>query len=488
MADLDSYERRVLSVSNNLVDEVLALRMRPFRDGVHAFGRMVRDLARSLGKEAQLTISGEDTLVDRDILASIEGPLNHMLRNAVDHGMETPDRAARRRQAGGRRHPARGAPPQRHAVDRHQRRRPRRRPRTDPPGGGQAQAGQRADGGGDVAGRTARIPVPARVQPEGNRQRDFRPRRRPRHRAAGDPRAERQRAHRVRAGPGLPHLDHAAADPVDRARAGGRRAGRGLRDPDRQGRARAEAAAGRAAHARKQAVLRLRRRAPRPGVGRAGARTGPDGAARRRTAGGGDRRRPAPLRAGGRRHPRRAKPGGAADRSGVRQDARHRLGRPARRRRAGADPRRRRPAAVDRQAAARRRAAPAGAGRRAGTAQGQAHAGGRRFAHRARDGAQAAARARLPGRHRHRRHRRLERGAQRRLRPGHHRRRHAAHGRHRTGRPDPQGHPPAQAAGDDRVVQGPAGRPRARHDRRRRLLPDQGQLPRRDPARRRAST
>jgi two-component system sensor histidine kinase and response regulator WspE len=97
MADLDSYERRVLSVSNNLIDEVLALRMRPFREGVHAFARMVRDLARSLGKEAQLTITGEDTLVDRDILANIEGPLNHMLRNAVDHGLE---RADERRAAG----------------------------------------------------------------------------------------------------------------------------------------------------------------------------------------------------------------------------------------------------------------------------------------------------------------------------------------------------------------------------------------------------
>ncbi|MES2758720.1 MAG: hybrid sensor histidine kinase/response regulator [Pseudomonadota bacterium] len=94
MADLDGYERRVLSVSNSLIDEVLALRMRPFRDGVHAFARMVRDLARSLGKDAQLTISGEDTPVDRDILASIEGPLNHMLRNAVDHGMESADERA----------------------------------------------------------------------------------------------------------------------------------------------------------------------------------------------------------------------------------------------------------------------------------------------------------------------------------------------------------------------------------------------------------
>ena len=89
MADMESYERRLLTVSKNMVDEVLALRMRPFRDGVQAFPRMVRDLARSLGKDAQLAILGEDTLVDRDILARIEGPLNHMLRNAVDHGLES---------------------------------------------------------------------------------------------------------------------------------------------------------------------------------------------------------------------------------------------------------------------------------------------------------------------------------------------------------------------------------------------------------------
>lgn len=90
IADIESYERRLLAVSQGMVDEVLALRMRPFRDGVHAFPRMVRDLARSLGKEVRLEIDGEDTLVDRDILAKIESPLNHMLRNAIDHGMETP--------------------------------------------------------------------------------------------------------------------------------------------------------------------------------------------------------------------------------------------------------------------------------------------------------------------------------------------------------------------------------------------------------------
>ncbi|MGO4382364.1 hybrid sensor histidine kinase/response regulator [Pseudoduganella sp. RAF53_2] len=91
IADIENYERRLLTVSENMVDEVLAMRMRPFRDGIQHFPRMVRDLARSLGKDVVLVIHGEDTLVDRDILAKIESPLNHILRNSVDHGMETPD-------------------------------------------------------------------------------------------------------------------------------------------------------------------------------------------------------------------------------------------------------------------------------------------------------------------------------------------------------------------------------------------------------------
>lgn len=90
ITDMENFERRLLTGSQNMVDEVLALRMRPFRDGVQHFPRMVRDLARSLGKDVVLQVEGEDTLVDRDILLRIESPLNHMLRNAVDHGMETP--------------------------------------------------------------------------------------------------------------------------------------------------------------------------------------------------------------------------------------------------------------------------------------------------------------------------------------------------------------------------------------------------------------
>ena len=94
LADIEAYERRLMSGSQETLDEVLKLRMRPFRDGVQAFPRMVRDLARSLGKNVRLEIRGEDTLVDRDVLARMESPLNHILRNAVDHGIESPQERA----------------------------------------------------------------------------------------------------------------------------------------------------------------------------------------------------------------------------------------------------------------------------------------------------------------------------------------------------------------------------------------------------------
>ncbi|WP_075795371.1 hybrid sensor histidine kinase/response regulator [Massilia putida] len=88
--DAETYERRALAMSARMADEVLALRMCRFADGVHALPRMVRDLARGLGKDVRVEIAGADTLVDRAVLARMEGPLNQLLRNAVDHGIEPP--------------------------------------------------------------------------------------------------------------------------------------------------------------------------------------------------------------------------------------------------------------------------------------------------------------------------------------------------------------------------------------------------------------
>lgn len=90
MQELDLFDRRSAQLSQRLYLEVLRTRMRPFSDGVRRFPRMVRDLARSLGKEIRFEISGENTQVDRDILERLEAPLAHLLRNAVDHGCETP--------------------------------------------------------------------------------------------------------------------------------------------------------------------------------------------------------------------------------------------------------------------------------------------------------------------------------------------------------------------------------------------------------------
>ena len=91
IVDAETYERRAVSVSARLADEVLALRMCRFGEGVHALPRMVRDLARGLGKDVRVEIDGADTLVDRAVLARMDAPLNQLLRNAVDHGMEFPD-------------------------------------------------------------------------------------------------------------------------------------------------------------------------------------------------------------------------------------------------------------------------------------------------------------------------------------------------------------------------------------------------------------
>ncbi len=93
--DLDEFTQRSNSLSQRLYDEALSGRMRPFGDGVAAFPRMVRDLAKSLDKRIRLVITGQSVAVDRDILEKLDAPLTHLLRNALDHGIESePERRA----------------------------------------------------------------------------------------------------------------------------------------------------------------------------------------------------------------------------------------------------------------------------------------------------------------------------------------------------------------------------------------------------------
>ncbi|MBD0682461.1 hybrid sensor histidine kinase/response regulator [Pseudomonas sp. PSB11] len=90
-AELDEFAWQASQRAQVLYDTALACRMRPFADVLTGQVRMVRDLGRSLGKQVRLEIEGEKTQVDRDVLEKLEAPLTHLLRNAVDHGIESPE-------------------------------------------------------------------------------------------------------------------------------------------------------------------------------------------------------------------------------------------------------------------------------------------------------------------------------------------------------------------------------------------------------------
>jgi len=90
MEEFQNHAARAEDLNSRLYREVIASRMRPFSDGAHAFPRLVRDMARELKKQVRLLIDGATTAVDRDVLEKLEAPLTHLLRNGVDHGIESP--------------------------------------------------------------------------------------------------------------------------------------------------------------------------------------------------------------------------------------------------------------------------------------------------------------------------------------------------------------------------------------------------------------
>lgn len=91
IVDFELFSRNLEHLADKIYGEVVSIRMRPFSDGLHGFPRMVRDLAKGLGKKVRFQVVGESTRVDRDVLEKLEAPLTHLLRNAVDHGLETPE-------------------------------------------------------------------------------------------------------------------------------------------------------------------------------------------------------------------------------------------------------------------------------------------------------------------------------------------------------------------------------------------------------------
>ncbi|WP_404450089.1 chemotaxis protein CheA [Sutcliffiella horikoshii] len=87
---------RMSRISNDLQNIILNMRMVPIETVFNRFPRMVRQLARDLGKKVDIDIVGAETELDRTVMDEIGDPLVHLLRNAIDHGVETPD--VRRRQ------------------------------------------------------------------------------------------------------------------------------------------------------------------------------------------------------------------------------------------------------------------------------------------------------------------------------------------------------------------------------------------------------
>ncbi|KMY58675.1 chemotaxis protein CheA [Geobacillus stearothermophilus] len=95
-AELTETVERMSRISSDLQTIILNMRMVPVETVFNRFPRMVRQLARELGKKVRLDVIGAETELDRTVIDEIGDPLVHLLRNALDHGIEAPDvRAAR---------------------------------------------------------------------------------------------------------------------------------------------------------------------------------------------------------------------------------------------------------------------------------------------------------------------------------------------------------------------------------------------------------
>ncbi len=88
--DLNDAVHQLAGVSTQLQETIMDIRMLPIRNVFERFPRLVRDIARQQGKQVDLIVEGEDTRVDKAIIDEIGEPLVHMIRNSVDHGLESP--------------------------------------------------------------------------------------------------------------------------------------------------------------------------------------------------------------------------------------------------------------------------------------------------------------------------------------------------------------------------------------------------------------
>lgn len=88
---LQSVSQRVNLIVSQVQEQVIKTRMQPISNVWNKFPRTVRDLARSCGKDVRLEMEGQHTELDRTIMEAIRDPLTHLVRNAIDHGIEMPE-------------------------------------------------------------------------------------------------------------------------------------------------------------------------------------------------------------------------------------------------------------------------------------------------------------------------------------------------------------------------------------------------------------
>ena len=91
---LSETSAHVAKVVDDLQEEIMEVRLMPIGTVFNGFPRMVRDLAQRFGKDVEFLVDGQDTEIDRTVIERVRDPLVHLLRNSIDHGIETREERA----------------------------------------------------------------------------------------------------------------------------------------------------------------------------------------------------------------------------------------------------------------------------------------------------------------------------------------------------------------------------------------------------------
>ena len=88
---IETSSQRIDMITSELQEAIMRTRMQPISNVFNKFTRVVRDLSKQLNKDVNLTMTGKDVELDKTIIEAINDPLTHLVRNSVDHGIETPE-------------------------------------------------------------------------------------------------------------------------------------------------------------------------------------------------------------------------------------------------------------------------------------------------------------------------------------------------------------------------------------------------------------